>query len=306
MDEQNKQSETSRNDAKQHYALLETNKSWRLVKVIYFIITAVLALILLGAYSHDSETWFGFFMTIILIYPGYLLVRKLFMYISGDEGELGIKSAESKQTHGVPAIALDAKYDVRRPSKEQLKLLQHAEHIALALDKAIQSGEISDDDVEKAQTILNKVYKKLEDDEESLGSKAYIMYEAQALISWIEKDRVEARKLLNMALNVKGDDNLFTESATDLIGNEDLFSDSATDLLELPNIENEKETIVKVKNKSMSLSSMFIIFLIFFVGGQIIRYSVSNLFGSYLVVVSYIFFLIWIIKGIIYLIRKNK
>ena len=292
MDEQNKQSETSRNDAKQHYALLETNKSWRLVKVIYFIITAILVLItLFDTYHYYFMTGYGF-LTIILIYPGFLLVRKLFKYISGDEGELGVKSTESKRPHGGSTIALDAKNSVRRPSKEQLKLLQHAEHIALVLDKAIQSGEISDDDVEKAQVILNKVYKKLEDDEESLGSKAYIMYEAQALIAWIEKDKDETRKLLNIAVDLKGDGNLFTESATDL--------------LELPNIENEIETIAKVKNKSMSLSSMFIIFLIFFVGGQIIRYGVSNLFGSYLVVVSYIFFLIWIIKGIIHLTRKGK
>jgi hypothetical protein len=84
----NKQLKTFRNDAKQRYMkqlniLLETNKSWRLVKVVYFIVTAILALILLSVYSNDSEAWFGFFMTIILIYPGYLLVRKLFMYISG-------------------------------------------------------------------------------------------------------------------------------------------------------------------------------------------------------------------------------
>lgn len=62
----------------------------------------------------------------------------------------------------------------------------------------------------------------------------------------------------------------------------------------------------KKRSKNMSLTSMFIIFLIFFVGGQVVRYSVSNLFGSCLIVVSYIFFFIWVIYGVIYLVKKNK
>lgn len=95
----------------------------------------------------------------------------------------------------------------------QLKLIQQAEQIALALDKAIQKGEILDDDIEKAQDKLNKIYGSIKKYEGSLGKKFYILYEAQALIAWIGKDKAEAKKLLNTAIDVKESPRLLTESA---------------------------------------------------------------------------------------------
>ena len=67
-------------------------------------------------------------------------------------------------------------------------------------------------------------------------------------------------------------------------------------------MENSKNQ----SKKNFSLTSMFIIGLIFIIMGALVRSNMSAVAGDALSTVGNIFILIWIIKGIIYLHKKNN
>ncbi len=102
-------------------------------------------------------------------------------------------------------------------TSEQIKKLHQLENIALMLDDGIQNGKILDDNVDKAQERLNKINEEINSDDSSLGSRSYIIYEVQGLIYWINKDEAKAYEFIKSARDIKGDDNLLTQSANDLL-----------------------------------------------------------------------------------------
>jgi hypothetical protein len=89
-------------------------------------------------------------------------------------------------------------------------------NIALVLDKACKDGVVVDDEVEKAQTVLNSINEKYQDDNSLLGPDAYLIYEVQGLIHWVKGEQKEAKDLIRSAKNTKGDPQLFTDSANEL------------------------------------------------------------------------------------------
>lgn len=99
----------------------------------------------------------------------------------------------------------------------QVKKLHKLENLALMLDKSCQAGEIDDDDIEKAQAILNKISKELIADKDIIGPRLYIVYENQAMLHWIDGNKDEARDFAKIAIDVKGGGDLFTETANDFI-----------------------------------------------------------------------------------------
>ncbi|GEM_PF-3096343 len=163
--------------------------------------------------------------------------------------------------------------------------------IALKLDRACKEGEIATELPEKAQDYLNSVAGNIIDSK-SVGSEAYIVYEVQALLHWVKGEEDDSRDLAKSAVIVKGDKKLFTETATAL--------------LDSPNIKTKKEANSQQKSKNFSLTSIFIIFVIFIILGAIVRQSMSIIAGDALSTVGDIFLIVWIIKGIVYLTRKGK
>jgi hypothetical protein len=132
-----------------------------------------------------------------------------------------------------------------QPTKKQQEALNQAKALALKLDKAIQKKDIPDETIEKAQIIQNRLYEILDNDKNSFNGKTYILYEVQALISWIEKDEDEASKLLKIAIDTKGDDDLYTESANDLIK---LFGTTDEENVENKNnITEQNEKLIGVR-----------------------------------------------------------
>lgn len=100
---------------------------------------------------------------------------------------------------------------------EQEKQLHQIETMAIMLDKGCRAGEIDNDDVDDAQILLNKLAEELVGADNSLGSRAYIIYEAQALLHWVSKNEKEARVFVQNARDVKGDNHLFTITAKELL-----------------------------------------------------------------------------------------
>jgi hypothetical protein len=101
---------------------------------------------------------------------------------------------------------------------EQIKKLHQLENMALMLDKACKDGVVVDDDVEKAQDVLNSINEKYQDDNDILGPDAYLIYEVQGLIHWVKGEEKDAKDLIRSARDTKGDPQLFTDSANDLVG----------------------------------------------------------------------------------------
>ena len=106
----------------------------------------------------------------------------------------------------------------RTISADQVKKLHQIENLALFLDAACKVGEIDDEKIEKAQDLLNKVGQELIADSEIVGSRLYVVYEAQAILHWINKNENDAYDFVQIALNTKGDSNLLTSTASDLLG----------------------------------------------------------------------------------------
>jgi hypothetical protein len=102
-------------------------------------------------------------------------------------------------------------------TKAQEKKLHQIETMAVRLDEGCRAGEIDDDYVNDAQILLNKLAAELVDADNSLGSSSYIIYEAQALLHWVNKDEKEARVFVQNARDVKGDNHLFTVTANELL-----------------------------------------------------------------------------------------
>jgi len=261
----------SSDQKKQLYALLEANKSWRAVKVAYFIATVSLALVLLlniGRHSYDSSFGFGI-LAILLIYPGYLLTRMLFMYISGVELQNNIdKPSTNKALLSSPLESL---------AGEQAKKVRHLENIALMLDRACKGGEVLDENVEKAQDILNLINEKYQDDNDILGSKAYLIYEVQGLIHWVKGEKKDAYDLMRSARDAKGDSNLFTKSANELLVNAQ-------------------------SNQSKNINPLWIFLLgvvFLFIGN-----SLGGVIGASIGLAGDIFLLTGVITGVINLVKK--
>ena len=84
------------------------------------------------------------------------------------------------------------------------------------LDKACKDGVVVDEEVEKAQNVLNSINEKYQDDNDILGSDGYLIYEVQGLIHWVKGEEKDAKDLIRSAKNAKGDSQLFTDSANDL------------------------------------------------------------------------------------------
>lgn len=89
-------------------------------------------------------------------------------------------------------------------------------NMALMLDKACKDGVVVDEEVEKAQNVLNSINEKYQDDNDILGSDGYLIYEVQGLIHWVKGEEKDAKDLIRSAKNAKGDSQLFTDSANDL------------------------------------------------------------------------------------------
>ena len=100
------------------------------------------------------------------------------------------------------------------PSGQIIKL-QSLEKLALELDEACKSGSIDTNEIAAAQEKLNTLSEDLIGDE-TIGSKAYIIYEVQGLIHWVSGEYKKANELIKSASTIKQDTDLFTESATKL------------------------------------------------------------------------------------------
>lgn len=101
-------------------------------------------------------------------------------------------------------------------TEDQVKKLHQLDDIALRIDKALKTGKHLGGDVDKYQSILDQISKTINNNDR-LGEKTYILYEIQALIHWIKDKPSKAEEFLLKAARVKGDDDLFTESANSLL-----------------------------------------------------------------------------------------
>jgi hypothetical protein len=90
--------------------------------------------------------------------------------------------------------------------------LDELEKIAFGLDKGCRDGEVSDEEARKATEYVDLVGDGIIDSK-AIDAEGYIVYEVQALLAWIKHDEVAARQLAQMAVDVKGDDVLFTQTA---------------------------------------------------------------------------------------------
>lgn len=103
-------------------------------------------------------------------------------------------------------------------SDSNLNNLHKLEDMALMLDAVCQSGKINNDEIYKFQNCLNKIAKCLDNIDDSPDYIIYLIYENQALINWIYNDETEAYNLVKSAIDVKGDGDLYTKTAKELIG----------------------------------------------------------------------------------------
>jgi len=92
------------------------------------------------------------------------------------------------------------------------KQLDRLEDLAIKLDKGCRDGKVADETVKKAEEYLEAVSEDIIDSR-SVGDRAYIVYEVQALLLWIKHDEDESRELTKVASETKGDDALFTQTA---------------------------------------------------------------------------------------------
>jgi len=96
---------------------------------------------------------------------------------------------------------------------EKLQLqLDELEKIAFDLDRGCRDGEVTNEEIKKADTYTEFVADGIIDSK-AIDAEGYIVYEVQALLAWIKHDEATARQLAQMAADVKGDDVLFTQTA---------------------------------------------------------------------------------------------
>lgn len=95
--------------------------------------------------------------------------------------------------------------------------IQKLEQLALMLDEGCGTKEIDIERVDKAQDILNDLSDEILKNKKLPGSTTYIIYEVQSLIYWVNGDKNKSLSLIKSAKKVKGDSNLFTSSARDLV-----------------------------------------------------------------------------------------
>ncbi len=98
-------------------------------------------------------------------------------------------------------------------SADQLKKLHRLDKIAIKLDEAIRDGSITIEQIEEAQSSVDKMVSSLIDRDNSLGSHVYIIYEVQALLQWIKGNRMAAFDFARTARNIRGNDDLLSVNA---------------------------------------------------------------------------------------------
>lgn len=103
-----------------------------------------------------------------------------------------------------------------KPANTRRNIITNLEIIAIELDQSCRSGEIETAKVETAQQYLNKVADILVDGN-NIATDVYILYEAQALIHWIQDESDEATELIESARTVKEDNELLTVTGRELL-----------------------------------------------------------------------------------------
>ncbi len=104
---------------------------------------------------------------------------------------------------------------MKTTTKDKKVKIQKLQKLAEELDTACKSGSIDSKAIKSAQIKLNESADGLIANR-IVGDKAYIVYEVQGLIHWINGEYDEATSLIRSACEVKKDNTLYTESATAL------------------------------------------------------------------------------------------
>jgi len=142
-------------------------------------------------------------------------------------------------------------------TKDQQVKIQNLQELAKELDAACKSGSIDTKVLKSAQLKLNKSADGLIGNK-TVGNKAYIVYEVQGLIHWIDGEYDKATSLIRSACDVKKDKSLYTESATAL----------ASQIDDSKNKNDIQSVIVKVVGISALILVVYFIgrYLLFFLG----------------------------------------
>lgn len=104
---------------------------------------------------------------------------------------------------------------IRELTHSQINQLEILKSSARKLDVACKNGEITDEDKDNIRKDIASAIKALRD-EHFMDSRIFIAYEAEALLSWVDGDDDNARRLMHFALDTKRDYKFITESAYEL------------------------------------------------------------------------------------------
>lgn len=96
------------------------------------------------------------------------------------------------------------------------KQLHRLEDLAVDLDRACRDGEVPVELLKTATKYVETVGGGIADSK-AVAERAYIVYEVQALLYWIKHQEGEARELARTAVEIKGDDVLFTQTANMIV-----------------------------------------------------------------------------------------